>query len=368
VDDRLVAGAGARLSEVYDVLARHGRTVPAGCGPTVGIAGLALGGGMGILGRRHGLTLDHLRAARVVLADGTVLDCDDRHEPELFWALRGAGGGNFGVVTRLVLDTVPAPVATSFHLTWRRAQAAKLAAAWQEWLDVAPAEVAASLFVSASGNPDEEPVTHLFGTLTGSAEPLDVFLRSVAPAVSDTRITLPYRDTKQYLAERGPGEDHPGGHLYSKSEFIARPLPADVVDALLAGIDEGRTVGESRVLELMPWGGAYNDVRPEATAFPHRDALFLLKHNAVIGPQDAPETTRKRLARLWDLTRPWGTGGVYSGFADPDLEDGPTAYYGSNLGRLRVLKARYDPDGLFRFAQSVPPDSRRRDGQEGEDA
>src|SRR5215216_6250837 len=95
-------GAGARLGDVYDTLAEHGLTIPAGCGPSVGIAGLTLGGGLGILGRKHGLSSDHLLGAQVVLADGRVVECDEHQDEELFWALRGAGGGNFGVVTSLV--------------------------------------------------------------------------------------------------------------------------------------------------------------------------------------------------------------------------------------------------------------------------
>ena len=86
-------GAGARLGNIYDALAAHGRTIVAGCGPTVGISGLLLGGGIGILGRRHGLTCDQLVSAQVVLADGRIVECDDDHHPDLFWALRGAGGG-----------------------------------------------------------------------------------------------------------------------------------------------------------------------------------------------------------------------------------------------------------------------------------
>jgi FAD/FMN-containing dehydrogenase len=97
-DGTATVGAGARLGRLYDSLNEHGVTFPAGCGPCVGIAGLTLGGGLGILGRKHGLTCDHLLAAQVVLADGRVVDCDQQHDGELFWALRGAGGGNFGVV------------------------------------------------------------------------------------------------------------------------------------------------------------------------------------------------------------------------------------------------------------------------------
>jgi FAD/FMN-containing dehydrogenase len=101
-DDGLATiGAGACLARVYAALHVHGRTIPAGCGATVGIAGLTLGGGIGLLGRKHGLTCDRLVGARVVLADGRIVDCDADREPELFWALRGAGGGQFGVVTSL---------------------------------------------------------------------------------------------------------------------------------------------------------------------------------------------------------------------------------------------------------------------------
>jgi FAD/FMN-containing dehydrogenase len=118
-DDGVAAvGAGTRLGGVYEVLDEHGLAIPAGCGPSVGIAGLTLGGGLGVLGRKHGLTSDSLLAARVVLADGRVVGCDGDREPDLFWALRGSGGGNFGVVTSLAFETVPAPSATASHLTW----------------------------------------------------------------------------------------------------------------------------------------------------------------------------------------------------------------------------------------------------------
>ena len=98
---RATIGAGARLGPIYDALAAHGRTIAGGCGPTVGIAGLALGGGLGILGRRYGLTCDQMVGAQVVLADGRVVETDEHNDPDLFWALRGSGGGQFGVVTRL---------------------------------------------------------------------------------------------------------------------------------------------------------------------------------------------------------------------------------------------------------------------------
>jgi FAD/FMN-containing dehydrogenase len=102
-------GAGVRLGDLYERLGAHGLTVPAGTCPSVGIGGLALGGGHGILGRAWGLTLDHLLGAQVVLADGRVVVCDEQHHPDLFWALRGAGAGNFGVVTSFSFQPRPAP-------------------------------------------------------------------------------------------------------------------------------------------------------------------------------------------------------------------------------------------------------------------
>ena len=126
-------GAGARLGDLYDALTKHELTIPAGCGPSVGIAGLTLGGGLGILGRKHGLTCDHLLSAQVVLADGRVVECDEHHHEALFWALRGAGGGQFGVVTSLVFRTLAEPAATSFRLRWPHTHAAAVIDAWQAW-------------------------------------------------------------------------------------------------------------------------------------------------------------------------------------------------------------------------------------------
>jgi FAD/FMN-containing dehydrogenase len=100
-DGAATIDAGARLGAIYDALDAHGVTIPAGCGPRVGIAGLTLGGGLGILGRRHGLLCDSLLEAEVVLADGRVVDCDAERRADLFWALRGAGAAGFGVVTSL---------------------------------------------------------------------------------------------------------------------------------------------------------------------------------------------------------------------------------------------------------------------------
>src|SRR5215212_5399456 len=160
-------GAGARLDEVYDALDGHGLTIPAGCGPSVGISGLTLGG-LGILGRKHGLTSDSLLGAQVVLADGRIVEREDDRDGELFWAPRGAGGGNFGVVTSLLFKTFPAPASTAFHLTWPPTDAPALVEAWQTWAPPAPDDLVASLLLTTSSDIDRPTTVDVFGAMLGT--------------------------------------------------------------------------------------------------------------------------------------------------------------------------------------------------------
>ena len=367
-------GAGARLGEVYEALQEHDLAIPGGTCPPVGVAGLTLGGGLGILGRKYGVTSDHLIGAEIVLADSRILRCDDHHEADLFWALRGAGAGNFGVVTTLVFRALPAPpTTTNVHLAWPYAQAAAVIGAWQRWAPTAPDELAASLKITVGTDPDCPPAVDLYGAFHGSqadaarlVEELVGHMGADPTAAAMTSMTWPR--TRKFWAELGNPAEESGRPsvpqppeaqcLYAKSEFFARPLPAEAVGALLEAFVEGRTAGESRELDFMPWGGAYNRRPPDATAFVHRDQLFQLKHTVVVGP-DAPPADQaaahRAVTRSWASVHPWGSGRVFQNFADPDLEHWAQAYYGPNYDRLVRVKARYDPANLFRFQQSLPP-------------
>ncbi len=307
-DGIATVGAGTRLGDLYDALDPY--TIPAGCGPTVGIAGLALGGGLGILGRAHGLTADSLVGAQVVLAGGRVVECDESREPELFWALRGAGNGSLGVVTRLRLRTLLAPEIAAFELHRPHAEAAGMIEAWQAWAPDAPDGAAVSLIVDEAG-------VHVLGTTT---EDVDL------PWPAEPR-RAPFRETKRLLAER----EAPEIDTWSRSEFFDRPLPREAIEALLE-LREGE-------LDFTPWGGAYNRVPAEATAFVHRDARFLLKLTAT-----APGGW---LDRAWELIHEYGTGGVYPNFPDPELADPDGAYFGANRDRVAAARAAYDPEAVF---------------------
>jgi FAD/FMN-containing dehydrogenase len=365
-------GAGARLGRVYDALQDHGLAIPAGTCPPVGIAGLTLGGGLGILGRRYGLTSDQLVRVQIVLADGRILECDDNHHNDLFWALRGAGAGNFGVVTSFHFRTVPAPDVTNVHATWPYSQATDLIRAWQGWAPLGPDELAASLKVTASGNLDQPASVDVYAAVQGTepeaVELLDELVLRVGSApTSASHTSMSFPETRRFWARLGATEHGPDDgaspevtqpqHLFAKCEFFRRPLPDDAIAALVATFSSARTSGVSLELDFMPWGGAYNRVPPDATAFVHRAELFQLKHAAVVDP---PVTTlgaaaaHRWLARSWKSVHPWGSGRVFQNFADPDLEDRAEAYYGTNYDRLVRVKARYDPGNTFRFRQSLP--------------
>jgi FAD/FMN-containing dehydrogenase len=369
--DAATVGGGALSGDVYEALQKHGRAIPAGTCPSVGAAGVTLGGGLGILGRRYGVTSDSLVAARVVLADGRTLDVDEHRHEDLFWALRGAGAGNFGVVTSLVFRTVPAPTVANAHLAWPFTEAASLIEAWQHWAPAGPDELAASMKLTLSSEAELGPSVDLFAALQSSASDLTELLAELVdragsePSSSFIR-TMSFPETRMLwanlgvdnLASNDVGEaEVPHVYLIAKSEFFSRPLPTEAIEALVATFEGGWTSGEERELDFMPWGGAYNRVPPHATAFVHRSERFQLKHAAVVDPAAASasvESARAWVQRSWMTVHPWGSGRVFQNFIDLDLEDWPTAYYGDNYERLLRIKARYDPDDVFRSSQSIP--------------
>lgn len=342
--DRVVVGGGVRLAGLVESLAAHERALPAGTCPTVGVSGLTLGGGWGMLSRQYGLTCDHLVRGEVVTADGAVVAADEDHDSGLFWALRGGGAVGFGVVTSMVFRTVPAPRMTNFRYAWPVAAAADVIGAWFDRAIDAPARMCAEVGVYA-----DEVQLHgaMAGTQAETTELLTRLCRGLKPPMRVDLAELSYLDSARDLAG-SVGAADPSQHLYATSEFFDHALPADAVDALLARFASGPA---GREIGFMPWGGGDHPVSTEATAFPHRRARYVV-HHVVVTP-DASAEARDWAQEMRDVIHPHGTGGVYANFAEPDLTDWERAYYGDNAERLREIKRRYDPDGVFHTAQSV---------------
>jgi FAD/FMN-containing dehydrogenase len=357
-DGTAVVGAGARLIEVYAALARAGRLLPAGSCPTVGVSGLTLGGGIGVLTRKYGLTCDRLAEAEVVTADSRLRTASPTREPDLYWALRGGGGGNFGVVSQFTFKTAPAPALTVFSLHFPSGSAAALIGAWQEWIAHAPFELWASCQVSG-GNP---PTPRLVGCYVGAeAEANRLLDRLIASArVKPTsRSVLPksYLDAMKYMA--GCSNDTlaqchlttEGGRLPRES-FVAvsRMLGPHPVDAgRVADLMTGR-MGVDLLLDSL--GGAVSQLRPDATAFPHRSSLASAQIYASTTPAGKKAATRT-VDEIRDGLARLGATGAYVNYIDARLPDWGRAYYGRNLERLKTVARHYDPDRVFAFPQNV---------------
>ena len=363
--DLATIGAGARLAGIYRALHDHQAAIAAGCGPTVGIAGLALGGGLGVLGRTYGLTCDRMTAAQVVLADGSLITCDETSDSDLYWALRGAGTGNFGVVTALTFRTIPEPQATAFHLSWPQRSMPEAMNAWMDWAPNTPDAMAASLVVRAPEDPSVSPQVHLIGSVladeAAAADTVGHFERLVGASVRNLRLSMaPISEVKAQLAafgaEIGAGSSTAVDH--SASEFQRQPLPAVLTADMEDALNADRIPGQVREFAFTPMGGVYNQVPADATAFVHRGDEFLLEYTATSDPAQPAATPRAATEWLSQIREPlsgYGTGRAYQNFPDPELSDPLRAYYGQNLPRLRDIKRHYDPDNFFHHGQSIPP-------------
>jgi FAD/FMN-containing dehydrogenase len=353
---RVVAGPGVQLGDLYAALAPHGVTVPAGTCPSVALGGHAQGGGMGLAGRDLGMTSDRVAALQIVTADGRLRDVDATHDPDLLWACRGGGGGNFGIVTSFTLRTAPARRAAWFFVRWPWEQASQALAAWMAFAPEAP-EALTSVFTLATGG----QVTAL-GQHRGSLSSLRRLLRPLAN-VSGASVSSG-EDGWLALQRRWAGCAHlshaachtkgtrPGGTLpranfAGGSDYVGRKLDAAGRRAAIDAI--GRRHQGSAALLFDAYGGAINRVRPRATAFVHRDALCSIQYLAYGSPGPASAWVRGARRALASHV----SGEAYQNYIDPDLVHWRRAYYGRNLDRLESIKAAVDPDRVFRFAQAI---------------
>jgi FAD/FMN-containing dehydrogenase len=341
-------GGGALLWEVDAATQEHGLAVPAGQISHTGVGGLTLGGGIGWLMRHHGLTIDSLEAAEVVLADGRIVRAGADEHPDLYWALRG-GGGDFGVVTSFEFRAHPVgPMVLGGMLVypWERARDAFRAT--RELMEGAPPELTA--FAVLLTAPPQEPfpaelqggpaavVALAWSGDLAEGEKVIAPLRQDCPPLLDLIGPMPYVALQSMLDETAP----PGWRYYDRLHYL--PEVSDgFVDTLLAGFENVSTPQSHVMTSWM--GGAIDGVAPGETAFGHRGARALTWIIGCSGDEPV-EPAADWVRRVWDDTAPFATGGVYVNALNS--ERSVRDAYGDEIWEhLVTVKGRYDPDGVF---------------------
>jgi FAD/FMN-containing dehydrogenase len=347
------AETGLTAGEYTAAAGVHGLATGFGDTGSVGIGGITLGGGVGFLVRKHGLTIDDLLAAEVVTADGELLHVDDESHPDLFWAIRG-GGGNFGVATRFKFRLQPVDTFVGGML----------------FLPATP-EVIAGFVAEAEAAPEE--LSTIANVMTAPPMPfipaehhgkplVMAFVAYAGPVEDGERAIAPFRALAEPVADMvrpmAYAEMYPPDEEEYSLIATARTMFANGID-----LDAARTIvdriGESSaamaVTQIRVLGGAMARVAPDATAFAHRRSPIMVNVAALY---QRPEERLVHEAWVNGLSKRLhqGDDGAYSGFlADEGEERVRAAYPGATWDRLAAVKRRYDPDNLFRLNQNVPP-------------
>ena len=339
---RVRLGAGATWGKVAETLQPHGWAISSGDYGGVGVGGLATTGGVGLLGRAFGLTIDHVVAAEVVTADGRVLHASRDENPDLFWGLRGAGG-NLGVVTWVEVEAMQVGDVVYSQMTLDATDTAGLLERWGAAVERAPRELTSFLILSPARR-GQSPVAQLMTVYASDDTAAAVTelerLADAGPLLEHQAYVMPYSGIVQRVDRHHAG----GGDPAVRSGLV------DHLDTQVSrAFEKVATSGVPYFLQIRATGGAAHDLAPDATAYPHRHQNFVLT---------AMGASQERLSSLWDAEMGPHTDGLYLSFdTDPRPERLADAF-GPNLDRLRGVKRAYDPQNVFNANFPVPPADR----------
>lgn len=332
---------GARWKDVAAALAPHGWALSSGDYGGVGVGGLATAGGIGWLVREHGLTIDHLRAVELVLADGSVVRASAEEHPELFWAVRGAGA-NFGIVTAFEFEVDEVGELGFAQLVFDASDIAGFLERWGAWIEAAPRDVTSFLIIGAP-RPGQPTMAQVM-TVVDSADPDTVIERLQPLAASAPLLAQDVRMTDYLSVISNAGDESHGaeGEPLARSGLLHRMTPEFARDAARF-IESGATY----FFQIRSLGGAVADVPADATAFAHRDAGYSI---AAMG------SSRNDTDRRWEeLLAPHFDGAYLSFDSGTRPERVTEAFPPATLERLRALKGELDPSNLFRDNTNVEP-------------
>jgi FAD/FMN-containing dehydrogenase len=328
------------LYAVHQALAGAGRAIATGSCPTVGIAGLALGGGIGPDCRHAGLTCDALQSATVVLPSGDVVTASANDHPDLFWALRGGGGGNFGVTTSMTFTTFPTGDTDLVRVDFPPSSAVEVLAGWQSWIAAADRNTWGIVDLSVGGS---QPNCHVLATCPGGggAAMSDAIKSAVGVAASAVQNkTFGHMDLVMYLAG-GSSTSSPRGFV-AGSDVISSVNSA-AAHAIATAIGQWpASAGQASVL-IDPLGGAIGDVAPGDTAFPWRQQSAALQWYVEPAGNQVSAATQW-LSSAHQAVQQFSVGG-YVNYLEPNTP--ASRYFGSNLSQLTTVRQKYDPNRIM---------------------
>jgi FAD/FMN-containing dehydrogenase len=334
-----------------------GLATPGGIISSTGVAGLTLGGGIGYLSRKYGLSCDNLLSADVVTADGDLVTASATQNEDLFWALRG-GGGNFGAVTSFEFDLHPVDTAYAGVIIYSAEDAEQVGRAYREYLAQAPEDFGA-FFGFHQGPPvpflpeqfHGTPVCVIAGGWFGDpSEGEDRWkpLLGVAPVLGSHVGQVPYPALNSLFDPLLP----PGLQAYWKADFV-ETLSDEVLRVATAHGSHAPSIHTAN--HFYPIDGAVHRVAPDATAFAYRNVGFSPVIAGIWGDPADNEANIRWVREYADALHPLGAGGAYVNFMDADDAPRAAENYGANWTRLREVKAKWDPDNVFRLNQNIPP-------------
>ena len=377
VDGTVTLGSGNDVQSIWEnVLVGAGRGIQNGSCPSVGIAGLALGGGLTQSSRQNGALVDDVVGVSVVLPDGRLVQASANQRPELFWALRGGGGGNFGIATSFTIRTHPAPPVNVFYMSFAWSKAAEAYDAWQKLAPAAPRTLAScwlrlSRVPPKSGSGDYELAAVIGGHWTGKKTDLETLLEPLI-ALGPQKLPITITRTPAATAYKPGGcEILPNGSVtcdqsgnanypnYQRSDFFTKEVPPAGIAEIVSQVEKwpGGPGSLEGGVQLESFGAPskMNAVAPDAMAWVHRDTLY---HTVYLNFWGQPQSAPANIAWVNDFyaaMRPYASGQAYQNYIDSGLKTWRTAYYGDNWKRLQRIKRAYDPDNLLAFKQGITP-------------
>ncbi|RJE78189.1 hypothetical protein BGP78_05730 [Pseudoalteromonas sp. MSK9-3] len=367
-DGYATIGAGARLVNIYDQLTNQSVCIPAGTCLSVGIAGLTLGGGFSVIGRAHGLTCDVLESAQIVTAQGELLTCNNNENSDLFWALRGGGGGNFGIVTSFVFRTHKTQDINVFEASFSFNDFEQLMSKWQVLAQSWPDEMWAQCLPNwINGSVRVTVRAFCLNQADEARSYWEQFIAAVHTSpLSNNESTESYRDIMLgncvnnipscHLSVQSAGGRMQRSAFGASSDFFEGIIPPSGIKTLKGFIEKSINEGKYGMIIFNLLGGAIKHTEVTETAYPHRRANISAEYYAPINISSTNEQideTQKWQNQFREIMAPWSTGGAYVNYMDPLILDWQQAYYAGNYYQLQKIKSKYDPEEMFNFTQSV---------------